>query len=70
MAFQHIEYLLALFGIPAMAVLYFIYVKWKKQTIKKIGDPVLVQQLISDYSPQKFFLKFGLIIFLYNIDNH
>lgn len=61
MAFQHIEYLLALCGIPVMAVLYFFYLKWKKQTIKKIGDPVLVQQLISDYSPQKFFFKFGLI---------
>lgn len=61
MAFQHIEYLLALCGIPVMVMLYFFYVQWKKKTIKKIGDPVLVQQLISEYSSQKFFLKFGLI---------
>ena len=61
MAFQHIEYLFALCGIPVMVVLFFLYVKWKKQTIKKIGDPVLVQQLISDYSSKKFFLKFILV---------
>jgi Ca-activated chloride channel family protein len=61
MSFQHPEYLFALCGIPAMVVLFLLYVKWKKQTIKKIGDPVLVQQLISDYSPRKFSIKFILI---------
>ena len=61
MAFQHIEYLIALCGIPVMVVLYFLYTNWKKQKIKKIGDPVLVQQLISDYSPRKFSIKFILI---------
>jgi Ca-activated chloride channel family protein len=60
-AFQHIEYLLALCGIPVMLLLYFIYIKWKKARIKKIGDAKLVQQLIKDYSPQKFSFKFILI---------
>jgi len=44
-----------------MAVLYFIYIKWKKNRIKKIGDPVLVQQLIKDHSPKKFTIKFIFI---------
>ena len=61
MAFQHREYLIALCGIPVMVVLYFLYTNWKIQKIKKIGDPVLVQQLISDYSPRKFSIKFILI---------
>ncbi|MES2849792.1 MAG: VWA domain-containing protein [Bacteroidota bacterium] len=60
MSFQHPEYLIALSAIPVMVLLYFFYVKWKKQTIKKIGNPVLVQQLISDYSPRKFLIKFCL----------
>jgi Ca-activated chloride channel family protein len=31
---------------------------WKKNTVKKIGDPKLVQALISNYSPTNFLLKF------------
>ncbi len=60
MSFQHPEYLIALAAIPVMVLLYFFYVKWKTQTVKKIGDPVLVQQLINDYSPRKFLVKFCL----------
>ncbi len=38
------------------------YLQWKKARVKKIGDAGLVQQLTKDYSPQKFFLKFLLIV--------
>jgi Ca-activated chloride channel family protein len=31
---------------------------WKKNTVKKIGDPKLVQALIANYSPTNFLLKF------------
>ncbi|MEO6734593.1 MAG: VWA domain-containing protein [Ferruginibacter sp.] len=41
-------------------MLYFFVVRWKKKIIKKIGDPALVNQLIRDYSPLKFSLKFIL----------
>lgn len=43
-----------------MILLYFFVIRWKKKTIKKIGDPALVNQLIRDYSPSKFSLKFIL----------
>lgn len=43
-----------------MAALYFLYLRWKKERIKKIGDPALVQQLIQTYSPKKFARKFTL----------
>ena len=59
--FQHIEYLLALAVVPLMILLYAFVIKSKKNTIKKMGDPVLVNQLIKDYSPTKFFIKFVLI---------
>jgi Ca-activated chloride channel family protein len=56
--FQHIEYLIALATIPLIVVLYFQLLYWKKNTIKKIGDPKLVQVLIANYSPVNFLLKF------------
>lgn len=59
--FQHIEYLFALAIIPALLGLYFFVLHWKRRTIKKIGDPVLVTELIRNYSPQKFALKFVLV---------
>lgn len=60
--FQHIEYLILLAIVPAMAVLYFFVIRWKNKTIKKIGDPALVKRLISNYSPSKFFFKFLLFV--------
>ncbi len=61
-SFQHIEYLLALAAIPLMVIIYFILLRWKKSTIKKIGDKALVNQLIGSYSASKFALKFVLVI--------
>ncbi len=58
--FQHIEYLTGLAAVPLMIVLYFFVIRWKQRTIKKIGDPALVNQLIRDYSPAKFSFKFIL----------
>lgn len=58
--FQHIEYLLGLSAVPFMMVLYFLVIRWKKKTTKKIGDLALVNQLTRDYSPIKFLLKFIL----------
>jgi len=60
--FQHIEYLLALAAIPVLALLYFFVLRWKKKTIKKIGDERLVKEMIKNYSPQRFALKFLLIV--------
>jgi Ca-activated chloride channel family protein len=60
--FQHIEYLLALALVPLMILLYVFVLRSKKNTIKKIGDPALVNQLIKDYSPTKFLVKFVLIV--------
>ena len=62
MRFQHIEYLLALAAIPVLVLLYFIVLRWKKKTIKKIGDERLVKEMIKNYSAQRFALKFLLVI--------
>jgi tetratricopeptide (TPR) repeat protein len=60
--FEHIEYLWALIALAPMAWFYYYAVKKKKETITKIGDERLVKELIKDYSPGKYFLKFILII--------
>ena len=60
--FQHSYYLFALVLVPLMWVLYYFEIKRKKKIVTKIGDPVLVIQLIKNYSSEKFFLKFLFIV--------
>ena len=62
LSFQHIEYLIALAVIPLLLILYFFVLNWKKRTIKKIGDAALVKEMIKNYAPQKFALKFLLVL--------
>lgn len=61
-SFQYIQYFFILLAIPFFIALYFYVLNWKKKTIKKIGDERLVKELIKNYSPQKFALKFTLIV--------
>src|SRR5687768_3090466 len=58
--FQNIG-LLPLFAIiPLLVFLFVLVLRWKKATIKKIGDAALVSQLIKGYSGTKFLIKFVL----------
>jgi tetratricopeptide (TPR) repeat protein len=61
-SFQHTDYLIALAAIPLLLILYFFVLNWKKKTIKKIGDANLVREMIKNHSPQKFALKFVLML--------
>ncbi|MEO7306097.1 MAG: VWA domain-containing protein [Ferruginibacter sp.] len=61
-SFQHIDYLIVLAAVPLLLILYFFVLYWKKRTIKKIGDANLVKEMIKNYSPQKFALKFVLAL--------
>jgi Ca-activated chloride channel homolog len=60
--FEHPIYLFAFVFLPVMILMYLALVKWKKQTVSRIGDPKLVAQLIKGYSPRKFQLKFILVM--------
>ena len=60
--FQHIDLLPALIVIPLLVGLFLLVIRWKKNTIKKIGDARLVTQLIRGYSPGKFLVKFVLSV--------
>ncbi len=65
--FEHPEYLLALLCVPIMIALYSFVKRWKKNVVQKIGNESLVQQLIKDYSPKKFYLKFILIVVAFSV---
>lgn len=60
--FENTFYLLALVLVPVLVLFYFSLKKWKRNTIKKIGDPLLVKELIANFSPKKFLGKFILFI--------
>ncbi len=65
--FQHIEFLLSLAAIPLMVIFYFLLIRWKKNAMKKIGDPPLVKQLIQGFSSTKFAIKFIMILIAFSL---
>lgn len=65
--FEHTIFLLALVLVPLMGLLYYSLLKWKKNTASRIGDPVLVKELIKGYSPVRFRFKFFMILLAFII---
>jgi Ca-activated chloride channel family protein len=64
--FQHIEYLLGLTALPFLAAVFFLLLQWKRKTVARVGDPVLVLQLIKNFSPARFMIKFGLALLAFS----
>ena len=62
MRFEHTGYFIGLMAIPALIILFYLLLRWKNGTARKIGDAQLVRQLVSSYSPLLFFLKFIIIL--------
>ena len=60
--FENPWFLLTLLGAILMVLLFISVVRWKKSTIKRIGDEKLIRQLINGYSPVKFRFKFLLVL--------
>src|SRR6202035_4693503 len=59
---EHIEYLNGLAALPALLVLLWFLLRWKKRAAAKIGDPSLVSQLIRNFSSVRFMIKAGLAL--------
>ena len=66
---QHSEYLIGLGALPLLVAALYLLVSWKKRTAARMGDPLLVRQLIGNFSPGRFMFKalaailaFGVII--------
>lgn len=55
-------YLMALLaGVPVIVLYFLAYKKWKRNTIKKMGEPSIIRSMILNYSPRRFYIKFLLI---------
>jgi Ca-activated chloride channel family protein len=63
--FQHSEYLIGLALLPLFFILFHQLLKQKKETVTKIGDARLVQQLIPFYSHKNFRNKYVLLVFVF-----
>ena len=61
--FQYTLFLILLVLVPVILFMYLYARRKKKRTIKKIGDPELVNQLMGRYNYRGFFLKFLLVSF-------
>ncbi len=60
--FQHIEYLTAFALVPMLVVVFLLLLGWKRTRIARIGDENLVKELIRDFSPFRFALRFVLFL--------
>ena len=61
--FQYTLFLILLVLVPVILFMHLYARRKKKRTIKKIGDPELVNQLMGRYNYRGFFLKFLLVSF-------
>ncbi|NIG52242.1 VWA domain-containing protein [Chitinophaga sp. Cy-1792] len=59
--FQHTEYLWALTLLLVLQLAFLAVSWWKRRSIKKMGDPALVEKLFTGYSRKRFIFKFVLI---------
>ncbi len=59
--FQYIPLLILLVIIPVMSIMYWYARKKKKNSIRKIGDPELIAQLLEQYNSRSFIKKFLLV---------
>jgi len=58
--FQYKEFLWLFGAIAVFIFLFFLLLRWKRKTIKRIGDKKLVKQLIKNFSPRLFATRFFL----------
>lgn len=65
--FQHIEILIGLAFLPVLIFLFWNVLRWKKKSVKRIGDERLVTQLIRNFSPFAFLIKFLLVLVAFTL---
>ena len=63
--FQYKELLWLFTALAVFILFFFLLLKWKKRTIRKIGEKKLVQQLIKNFSSRLFTTKFILFSFAF-----
>ncbi|MFL5789142.1 MAG: vWA domain-containing protein [Flavisolibacter sp.] len=65
--YQYPEAFWLLLLIPVFVLLFILYIRWKKERTKKIGDPKLVKSLFTSYSSLKNTIKFSLLLIAFTL---
>ena len=64
--FQYKEAALLFIAAGLLLLLFLNLLRWKKNTTRKIGDPLLVKQLISSFSQKRFVLRFIMVLLAFS----
>ena len=62
MKFENSTYLYLLFLLPAVIVLFYYYISWRKKAIKKLGDEQLINRLMPQNSLKRKWIKITLLM--------
>ena len=62
MQFENTTYLYLLAAIPVIALLFLLYIRWRKSAIKKLGDEKLITQLMDRTSVKRKILKTTILL--------
>lgn len=65
LAHQEFLYLFAL--IPVFVIIFFLMMRWKKNALKKFGEPSVISGLFPDVSVTRPYLKFILLLLSYSL---
>ena len=60
--FQHKEFIWLFTGIALLLLIFLVLLRWKKKTVRKIGDERLVKTLIGNHSSLLFVTRFILLL--------
>jgi Ca-activated chloride channel family protein len=60
--FEHPGYLYALGLLPVLALLFFLYWRWRRRAIERFGERSLIEALMPEASKWKQHFKFGLLL--------
>jgi Ca-activated chloride channel family protein len=63
--FENSEELWFLLGLIPALILFLLHLRWKKNKIKNIGNPILIKKLMPDFSMGRLILKFCLLSIAY-----
>lgn len=60
--FQYKEFVWLFVAIAVLVIFFILLLRWKRNVFKKMGDPQLIQSLLSPFSPFRFSSKYIIIL--------
>lgn len=60
--FEHPIYLNFLLALPLLVILFWVFLRWRRNVTRKFGDAAVVKRMMLDVSPFRVHLKFVLLL--------